>query len=262
MDTDFLRCILDTSNNKWQVYDKCGNVYYFGQVAGSRVVNPKSSAGWGGYSATFHWALDQIVTATGDLTTIAYATAISPYTGLPEQTIYPTNITYNGHTSYNGYGASYTGTHTISFGTEARPDWRFSYRWGFRTEQSRRLTNIVCQVNGQKVWHYALSYGTSPATERSLLKSVTVFGSNDSTPLPVQTFTYQGNTNKVSFGPPIQWGALRRLNRVRKPSSPNNKPMGRRLLISLTLTGMDCPIGWFMIHRLRRTNLRCKEIWE
>jgi hypothetical protein len=63
VNTDFLRCILDTSNNKWQVYDKSGNVYYFGQTGSSRVVNPKT--GWSsGYNATFQWALDQIVTAT------------------------------------------------------------------------------------------------------------------------------------------------------------------------------------------------------
>ena len=62
VNTDFLRCICDTTNNKWVVYDKSGNVYYFGEIAGSRVANPKS--GWsGGYNATFRWALDQIVTA-------------------------------------------------------------------------------------------------------------------------------------------------------------------------------------------------------
>ena len=206
VNTDFLRCICDTNNNKWQVYDKSGNVYYFGETASSRVSNPKT--GWSGYSGTFHWALDQIVTATGDWTTIAYTNCTSPYTGQPERTLYPTQITYNGHTNYNGYSTSVAGAHTISFGMEARPDWRFSYRWGFRTEQSRRLTNIVCQVGGQNVWRYALSYGTSPATKRSLLESVTVYGSDDSTPLPVQTFTYQGNTNAVSFSPVVQWGGL------------------------------------------------------
>jgi RHS repeat-associated protein len=200
VNTDFLRCICDTNNNKWQVYDKSGNIYYFGQIAGSRVANPKWS---GGYNITFQWGLDQIDTATGDRTTVAYTTSASPYTGQQERTIYPTTITYNSHPS-----ASFTGTHTISFGTEVRSDWRFSYRWGFRTEQSRRLTNIVCQVGSQKVWRYALSYGTSAATERSLLKAVTAYGSDDSTPLPVQTFTYQGNTNGVSFGPTVQWGGF------------------------------------------------------
>jgi RHS repeat-associated protein len=54
-----------------------------------------------------------------------------------------------------------------------------------------------------------LGYGAvSTATKRSLLKTVTVYGSDDSTPFPVQTFTYQGNTNGVSFGPTVQWGGF------------------------------------------------------
>ena len=90
------------------------------------MANPKT--GWSGYSGTFHWALDQIVTATGDWTTIAYTTYTSPYTGLPERTLYPTQITYNGHTNYNGYSANVAGPDTIIFQTEVRTnDWRFSY---------------------------------------------------------------------------------------------------------------------------------------
>ena len=203
VDTAFLRCVLDATNNQWWVYDKSGNVYSFGQTTNSRVANAKT--GWSGYSATFQWALDQIVTATGDRTTIAYTNYTSPDTGVAEMTVYPTQITYNGHTNYNGYSASVAGSNTISFGTEIRPDRRFSYRWGFRTEQNRRLTNIICQVGGQKVWRYALGYGTSPATKRSLLKTLTTYGSDDSTALPVQTFNYQGNPNGVSFGSTIKW---------------------------------------------------------
>jgi RHS repeat-associated protein len=214
VDTDFLRCVLDTSNNKWTIYDKSGNVYYFGSTTdgSSKVINPKSGwppAGQPAYSATFHWALDKIDTATGDETTIAYTTYNDPNNpSIPEKTIYPTQITYNSHTNINGYGASYTGTHTISFGTEVRTDWRFSYHWGFRTEQTRLLTNIVCQVGSQKIWRYALSYTTSTPTGRSLLHTVTTYGSDDTTSLPVQTFTYQGNPNVVSFGSTIEWTGL------------------------------------------------------
>jgi len=204
-DTDFLRCFLDTSSNdKWTVYDKSGNAYLFGQSSSSRVTNPKT--GWSGYSATFHWGLDEMDTATGDQTTVGYTTYNDPnVSSLPERTIYPTTITYNGHTSLNGYTASATGNCTITFGLAVRSDQRFSYRWGFRTEQNRILTNIVCQVNGQNVWRYALAYTNSLATGRSLLSSVTTYGSDNTTALPVQTFTYQQNTNAVSFGPTMVW---------------------------------------------------------
>ena len=207
VDTDFLRCLCDENNNNWTVYDKGGNVYYFGEVASSRVINPKS--GWSGYTGTFRWALDQSVTATGDWTTIAYTNNTSPYTGLSERTLFPTQITYNGHTNFDGYSANFAGPNKIIFQTETRSnDWHFSYRAGFRTEQDRRLTNIVCQAGTQNVWSYNLKYGTSPATGRSLLTSVVIYGydvNNNASPFLTNTFSYQANANAVSFGSTIRW---------------------------------------------------------
>jgi RHS repeat-associated protein len=208
VDTEFLRCLLDTNNNNWTVYDKSGNAFYFGESSSSRVANPKS--GWSGYGGTFHWGLDQIVTANGDWTTVSYATYTSPNTGIPARTIYPTQITYNGHTNLiTGYSASAGGQNTITFQTEIRTnDWRFSYRWGFRTEQCRRLTNILCSVGSQNVWSYNLKYAVSAATSRSLLANVIFYGydvNNNPSSLLTNTFAYQGNPNAVSFGPPILW---------------------------------------------------------
>jgi len=207
-DTEFLRCLLDTANNNWTIYDKSGNAYYFGETTNSRVANPKT--GWSGYSGTFHWALDQIVTANGDWTTVSYATYTSPNTSLPERMLYPAQISYNGHTNLiTGYSASVGGQNTITFQTEIRTnDWRFSYRWGFRTEQCRRLTNILCSVGSQNVWSYNLKYAVSVATSRSLLTNVVAFGydaNNNATALVTNTFAYQGNPNIVSFGPVTVW---------------------------------------------------------
>jgi RHS repeat-associated protein len=210
VDTDFLRCFLDTNNNNWTVYDKGGNAYYFGETTNTRVANPKT--GWNGYSGTFRWALDQVVTATGDWTTVGYTNYTSPNTSLPERTLYPTQIIYNGHTTNNTYSANATGANTITFQTELRTnDWRFSYRWGFRTEQCRRLTNILCSVGSQNVWSYRLKYGVSPATGRSLLTNVVVYGydvNNNATAFLTNSFAYQANPNSVSFGPTIVWSNL------------------------------------------------------
>jgi RHS repeat-associated protein len=206
-DTEFLRCFCDTNNNNWTVYDKSGTVYYFGESASSRMANPKT--GWSGYTGTFRWALDQIVTATGDLTTIAYTNYTSPFTGLPERTLYPAQIAYNGHTNFNGYSANAAGPDKIIFQTEIRSnDWHFSYRSGFRAEQDRRLTNILCQAGSQNVWSYNLKYGISPATARSLLTNVVVYGfdaGNNASAFLTNTFAYQANPNGVSFGSTIMW---------------------------------------------------------
>jgi RHS repeat-associated protein len=206
-DTDFLRCFFDTTNNKWTVYDKSGTAYYFGETSNTRL----SKTGWtSGATSTFHWALDQIVTATGDWTTIAYADNTSPYTGQSEQTLYPTQMNYNGHTNFNGYSSNFTPPNSIIFQTEVRPDWRFSFRSGFRTESDRRLTNIVCQANSQNVWSYRLMYGISPATARSLLTNVVVYGYSGTTPSPYLTnsFAYQANPNGMSFGSTIVWSNM------------------------------------------------------
>ncbi len=206
VDTDFLRCFCDTNNNNWTVYDKGGNAYSFGSTTNTRVANPKWSSGSG---STFHWALDQIITATGDWTTVAYTNNTSPYTGLSERTLYPVQITYNGHASNSTYSATSTGANTITFQTVASSnDWHFSYRSGFRTEQNRRLTNIVCSVGSQKVWSYNLKYGISPATARSLLTNVVLYGydaGNAPTAFLTNTFAYQANANAVSFGSTIKW---------------------------------------------------------
>lgn len=218
VDTDFLRCFLDTVNNLWTVYDKSGTAYYFGETSATRVSNPRT--GWSGYSGTFHWALDQIVTASGDWTTISYTNSTSPYTGLPERELYPFQIGYNGHTNSGGvYTANYPGPDTITFQTQLRTnDWRFSFRSGFRTDQTRRLTNILCQIGTQPVWSYALQYGISPATGRSLLTNVVIYGYNSGTATPFLTnsFAYQANPNGVSFGPPIIWTNML----ISSPSEP------------------------------------------
>jgi len=174
------------------------------------MANPKT--GWSGYSGTFHWALDQIVTATGDWTAIAYTNYTSPFTGLPERTLYPAQIAYNGHTNVNGYSANVAGPDKIIFQTEVRTnDWHFSYRSGFRAEQDRRLTNILCQAGSQNVWSYNLKYGISPATARSLLTNVVVYGfdaGNNASAFLTNTFAYQANPNGVSFGSTIMWTNL------------------------------------------------------
>lgn len=210
VDTDFLRCFADTNNNNWIVYDKNGTAYYLGESTATRVSNPKT--GWSGYSGTFHWALDQIITASGDWTTITYTNSTSPFTGLSERELYPFQIAYNGHTNSDSVDtANFPGPDTITFQTQLRTnDWHFSFRSGFRTDQTRRLTNILCQIGTQPVWSYALQYVVSPATGRSLLTNVIVYGYSGSTAMPYLTnsFAYQVNPNGVSFGSPILWTNL------------------------------------------------------
>jgi RHS repeat-associated protein len=197
----FLRFTFDSANNRWDIYDKSGNHYVFGQRAASRMAN--SATGWSSSLAngTFRWALDEIDTVTGDQTTISYKTYDSA------KPLYPDTISYNGHVPYNNFGGSLAPTHTIQFITESRNDRRFSYRSAFRVETTQRLKQIVCKVGTQPVRRYDLTYDYSPSTKASLLKTVQTFGNDNASPLPPETFTY--TEKPLQFEPALRdWGGM------------------------------------------------------
>ena len=78
-----------------------------------------SKTGWSPTLAkgTFRWALDEIITVTGDDTKVTYTSDAG--------NLYPLKISYNGHVSNNGYTGVFTPTHTLEFTTEARTDKSF-----------------------------------------------------------------------------------------------------------------------------------------
>ena len=197
VDTDFMRYIFDPGNNRWDVYDKSGNLYKFGYSSNSRLINPNWTAN---NTGTFRWALEEIITVTGDRTTITYQTPAGS-----ERVLYPLLISYNGHTSFNGYSGSLSPMHTIQFNLEARTDKRLSYRSGFRTVQGSRLQEIVCKAGGQNVRKYVLGYDYS-SSKRSLLAQLRTYDSDLSAQLPVQTFTYQQKS--LGFASKVKWGGL------------------------------------------------------
>jgi RHS repeat-associated protein len=182
--SDFTQFHLDTNNNQWVATDTSGNQYFFGTTTNSRMSNPKS--GWTSVavSGTFRWALDKIQTPEGDIANITYTT-ISNY-------LYPQTYTYNGHTN------SLTNSCSLTFFLTAtnRTDSTISLKSGYRVDQTRLLTGILHKVDGQIIWSNQLSYTTSPSTDRSLLNSVTRYGTNLSSTLPPVTFNY----SQMSYG--------------------------------------------------------------
>ncbi len=192
--SDFTQFHLDTNNNQWVATDTSGNQYFFGTTTNSRMSNPKS--GWtnAAVSGTFRWALDKIQTPEGDIANITYTT-ISNY-------LYPQTYTYNGHTN------SLTNSCSLTFFLTAtnRTDSTISLKSGYRVDQTRLLTGILHKVDGQIIWSNRLSYTTSPSTDRSLLNSVTRYGTNLSSTLPPVTFNY--SQMSYSFQTSKQWTNL------------------------------------------------------
>ncbi|MGC3957750.1 MAG: toxin TcdB middle/N-terminal domain-containing protein [Verrucomicrobiota bacterium] len=189
IETAFLKYRYYTDNH-WEILDKNGNTFYFGQVAASRMENTQSGWTANAGKSTFRWALDRVVDVNGNETVLTY-TKIS---GL----LYLSNISYNGN--ING---SLPRTHTVDFVLTDRPDASIAFNTGYRVETKKLLSEIHIKVSGQNVRKYVLVYTNSFSTKRSLLKSVTEYGTDFATALPAVTFNYQ--VQAMEFEPPVTW---------------------------------------------------------
>ncbi len=188
----FLKFVFDSTNNQWIVTDKSGVKHYFGGTSGSRQTN---SLG------TFKWALSKVTDTLTNYMSISYAT--------DEGQLYLSSIEYNGNESQ-----SFAHTHKVEFTSEDRTDDSLSYNTGARVETNKRYSLIEVKVkNGSGTYQlarkYALGYEYSTATLRSRLISVTEYGPDGTTSLPVTTFVY--NDKILGFDSMTDAGGIERL---------------------------------------------------
>jgi Insecticide toxin TcdB middle/N-terminal region/Salmonella virulence plasmid 65kDa B protein len=189
-DTGAFLKFLWKSDGSWQVVDKGGNTYYFGTNSTSRMEAPFSGATVA--QKTFHWSLCQAVDVNGNQTILSYS-------NLNNQ-LYLAQIKYNLSTK-----ATFTGN-TVDFNLTNRTDTTISFIPGYRVETRKLLKEIVVKAAGQNVRKYVLNYANSPSTGRSLVQSVTEYGTDFSTALPAMTFSYQVQSN--GFGSLIDWPTI------------------------------------------------------
>jgi len=202
VDTSYLKFLYynNSSNAYWNLVDKDGKQYYFGESSSNRIDNPHFSAGFG--TNTFRWALDRIIDANGNSTYITY-TNVPFVNGIhTNYELCPLQISYNGNVNVPTLPAS----NTITFVLTNRTDPTLSYISGMRMESRELLSQIVVRANGQNVRRYVLGYNNSPCTSRSLLASVTKYGADDTSTLPSVTFNYQ--IKQFGFGNIQSWGGL------------------------------------------------------
>jgi len=159
--------------------------------------NPK----WAGTNAsstaitnTFRWALNKVVDVNGNLTTMVYTND----SGI----LYLQNISYNGNVN----SPQLATTHTVDFVLASRPDTNSTLVGGYRVMSQKRLAEIDVKASGANVCKYVLNYTNSPSTLRSLLASVTRYGSDYSTALPPTVFNYQ--TKPFTFGADTNWSTV------------------------------------------------------
>lgn len=169
------------SNSYWKVTDKNGTKYFFGQSASSRESDPTDA------TRVFRWALDKVEDVHGNTMTVTYLS----YGGQYSAAIYPSLIEYTSHP------ASAKPAHAkveFLYADVNEFDGATGYYPGFfRVELYRLHTiNVYTKVTGvdQLFRRYAIGYDLSNRTHRSLIQTVTEYGSDGVSALPPLTFTY------------------------------------------------------------------------
>ncbi|RJQ49681.1 MAG: hypothetical protein C4538_01680, partial [Nitrospiraceae bacterium] len=165
------------NSDTWVVTKKDGTKYYYGSSSNSKQQDT---------NGTFKWSLDKVQDTNGNYMEITYWLD----TGNAE--IYPDRINY---TRGNGNDTG----HYVKFNLESRTDINTVYALGSKVVTAYRLKSIETFARGQLSRRYVLDYIYSSQSTRSLLSSITVYGSDGTSTLPPTTFTYQTTGNSFQF---------------------------------------------------------------
>jgi len=171
------------SNQKgeyWIARTKDGTEYRFGYYGDGKPsgVPSSSEAVCSSRDYVWRWYLDQITDTHNNKIYLRYNQNPNPS---DIGAVYPYEIVYN-----NDEGR------VIEFVLEDsdRSDSITVYDLGCKIRESRMLKEVRVSANGNPVREYALDYSPDSVGTRSLLTSITEYGS-DGTPLPSTTFEYQ-----------------------------------------------------------------------
>ncbi len=195
-DGSFIRFFFDTTSKIWTAYDKNGMVYTYGTASGlpqySRLDDTTGQK-------IFKWALDKVTDTNGNYMTLSY------YKDPTNREIYLDQIDYTGNTN-----TGLTPTNQIKFIRDdgSRPDATTNYLPRFAVKTSYRLSSIEVRANiggsYQLSRKYVLNYTPSPSTDRSILSTVVLYGS-DNTAMPATLFDYQ--QGELGLNPDEYWTA-------------------------------------------------------
>ena len=161
------------ADNFWVVIDKNGTQYRFGyETDALQNINTSDSSASGIFE--WRWRLDRVMDANGNCIYYTYET-------VPENgEAYLKTIEYNTDKKRR-----------IEFITEERPDQYWVVEQGSEIFQTKRLKEIRIIVDEIQAGKFILAYALNEAGTKSLLSSITQYGSDDSSSLPPVLFTYQ-----------------------------------------------------------------------
>jgi len=170
------------TDDSWKAVSKDGSTLYFGENSQAKettgsVIASQPQAGEAILSSnTFSWFLTKAQDTNSNYISYSY--------------IKDQGKSYLSRIDYTGNEAGISPANSVEFSLEPREDISSSYISTAKIATAKRLKEILVKQNSDLVWRYVLEYSPSPDTNRSLLKSVTQYGS-DGKSLPKQKFTYQ-----------------------------------------------------------------------
>ena len=169
---------LNSPTSYWKVTAQNGTKMYFGYNSSEHSTTNDGhidAVGKGGKALV--WALSRVEDVHGNYLTIEYDEDTS------NGTYYPELVTY---TQGNGVTAGYK---TIEFAYESRTD-HFKTYVPTLVDMNKRLTTITIKFDGNLLRKYELDYEYGTTSGLSRLIRVTQYGSDGTTSLPPQEFTW------------------------------------------------------------------------
>ncbi len=184
----------------WTVTVKDGTQYRFGYNPDSiAMVNVSTDTSFTKYP--WRWSLDQIKDTNGNCINFSYFQ--------DQGSVYLDTITYNNDAK-----------RVIKFIREAKPDAYLIIDQGSEVLDAYRLHEVDISVNGALVRKYTLGYTLNQAQNKSLLTSITEYGSDGTTSLPPVTFQYAVPGN--GFQSPVNWSTPGNLDILKIDQSAND----------------------------------------
>ena len=187
----------------WVVTAKDGTEYRFGHTPNSEHLLEASNMTMTRYVS--RWSLDRIKDADGNCIYFTYAE--NP-TANDRGAVYLSKIEYNNDKK-----------RVIDFILEPtdRPDSYITIEQGSETREARRLGAILVTVDGALARKYGFTYVDNTAKNRSLLSSITQYGSDGVSALPPVRFEYKELVK--SFGTAQTWPTPGEGKYIRKAES-------------------------------------------
>ena len=163
-----IRKLSGSQGDYWEVTDKSGMRYFFGQSNATKQHDPDNS------SKVFKWCLDRVEDTNGNYMTFSYTK--------DQGQIYLQQIDYSYHTS-----GQVDALNRVIFHLEQRQDAPVMYTTNFPVKTAYRLKTVEVTGNGFPVRAYKLEYDTdafeageqySSSTSRSILTKIQQYGSD------------------------------------------------------------------------------------